>query len=139
MIFFSLLFMLALSFILVQHNDTATGLTKIFIDYHIHFMILLGLFGIGLGIISYSSFTSQQKDIKQTHKTSKEILLRFLEPTEQKILLHVAKNKKTTQAKISHLKEIGKVKAHRTIQKLEEKKTHTNNANRKNKRNRTTP
>lgn len=122
MTFFFLLFMLAISYIFVRTNGPTRGIIKLFIDYHIHFMVLLGIFGIGLGIISYSSFTSQQRDIKQTHQTTKEILLRFLDPTESKILNYIATEEKTTQAKISHLKDIGKVKAHRTLAKLEEKK-----------------
>lgn len=120
-LFFFVILMLILSFIFVLHGDQATGITLLFVKYHIHFMVLLGILGIGVGVVSYLGFTSQQKNIQASNKFSKEIIYKFLDITEKKIIQHLLENGVVTQSTISKLDDIGKVKSFRTLQRLEQK------------------
>lgn len=114
--------MLTLSFIFVLHGDSSSGLIGFFVRYHIHFMIVLGLVGIVLGGLSYYGFTSQQKDVRKSQNFSKEIIFKFLDETEKTIISYlVEKQEPVTQSTISRIKDIGKVKSFRTLQRLENK------------------
>lgn len=122
-IFFFILTMLGISYMSISHGQPASGMVALFITYHIHLMILLGALGISLGILSFYSFTLQERSVKRSHQNSKSILFRFIDRNERVIIEYLIRNKdkKVTQAHISQLENMGKVKAHRTILKLEEK------------------
>jgi hypothetical protein len=121
MLFF-ILAMLAISYIMISHGDPTTGIINIFVQYHIEFMVLLGILGVGIGGMSYYNFITQEKSIEKTQEFTKHIILRFIDSEEQVIIKRILSSKEAiTQAQISRLKHMGKVKAHRTVQKLEEK------------------
>ena len=123
-LFVTILFFLALSFIFILHGDTPSGFIGLFIDYHIHLMIVLGLLGIALGVISYKGFSQQHKEAVDSRNFSRGILLRFLDSSERTIVTHILDSEQDsiTQATISRLPNMGKVKSYRTLQRLEAKK-----------------
>lgn len=123
-IFFLNLTLLIISFVFVLHGDEVAGIVRFYVTYHIHFMILLGLLGIAVGVISYYGFTSQRKDMQRSVQVSKDILLKFLDNGERLAVNYLLNHpdEVVTQANISRLEQMGKVKAHRTIQRLEDKK-----------------
>jgi len=122
-LFFTLLSLLSLSYVLITHGDSVTGPLKIFVTYHIHFMIVLGFLGVMTGLISYKGFNQQHKEVVHSKEISKDILMRFLDGAERQIINTLLERSTTiiTQAHISKLDNMGKVKAHRTIQRLEKK------------------
>jgi len=82
-------------------------------------MILVSVaFGFFWSQLSYS-------EIKKEKKSSKEILelvMKFLSHDERRIIKFLVENKgKGNQADISKLNNMGRVKAHRTLQKLQER------------------
>lgn len=77
--------------------------------------------------ISYGYFTAYMlyKELDKTKKTSKEFvntILKFLEPHEKKIVNYLIEcNGKSSQAELSRLEGLTKVKVHRSLKKMEGK------------------
>lgn len=117
------LVLLIISFTFVSHEEHASGIIGYYITHHIQFMILLAILGIAVGIISYKGFASQVRNIQHSIQVSKDILLKFLDGSERIVINYILDrpNEIITQANISRIKNMGKVKSHRTIARLVEK------------------
>lgn len=120
-IFFFVIAMLVISYLVVLSGAPAQGIVGFFIHYHIHFMFLLGIMGVCVGIVSYIGFTAQRKDVQHSHNLSRGLIYKFLDSTEKRIITYLLEHEKTTQSQLSRLKDIGKVKSFRTLQRLSAK------------------
>lgn len=120
-IFFFLISMLAFSFVFVMQGNYLPTFIEPFVKYHIQLMVLLGILGVALGVVTFKGFLETKKDRVLTHASSKEIIYRFFDDAEKIIMNELATTGATTQAELSRKKELGKVKTYRTLQRLEQK------------------
>lgn len=119
--FLFLLFMLVVSF-LSMHSSTyhLPAFLELFVVFHVHFMVLLGFLGIGLGVCSYYVFSAHAKSLQDSQVLSKDLLFRFLDADERRVLEELSRREVVTQADVSRMNDMGKVRAYRTVKKLVE-------------------
>ena len=93
-----------------------------FLQYHIEFMVLMGLFGLFSGIILYSTTNSTIEKQKKMAKANINIILKFLGGDDKSIMqLLLEKGGMTTQSEIANLNNMGRLRAHRAVRKLEDR------------------
>ncbi|VVC00049.1 Uncharacterised protein [uncultured archaeon] len=97
-----------------------------FLQYHVHFMVLMGLFGVMSGVIVYSlmnrTIAEQKKAVEKVAETNTGIIMRFLgkdDAAAMKLLLQ--KGGMTTQGEIAKEAGMSRLRAHRTARRLEER------------------
>ncbi|MBN1170107.1 hypothetical protein JXA56_03715 [Candidatus Micrarchaeota archaeon] len=75
------------------------------------------VFGFLLGVVVSYLYFERKIDVPQTDKT--RVILSLLPPTERKILTKIIENGgKALQSEVSRIEGVGKVKAHRAVEKL---------------------
>lgn len=78
--------------------------------------------GIVIGALVFLFMSGQLQRQKQSMKTTSKILLQFLNEDERIVVSKLIENNgKVLQSEITRLPEIGKVKSHRLLQKLQDK------------------
>jgi DNA-binding MarR family transcriptional regulator len=93
---------------------------KPFMEYHVEFMVVMGLFGVLSGLIVYSILNAALEKQKSIVRSNTEIIMRFLGHDEREIIrLLNEKGGMTTQSEISRLPMMSRLKAHRAVRKLE--------------------
>ena len=135
--FVFLVTVLVVVFALSSKGQSVPEFLEPFMKYHIEFMIIMGVFGVGSGLVSYKLMDNQlqgqnqilenqQKVLQKQHtlvKSNTEILLRFLDEDERNLLrLLFDKDGVTTQSEISKLNGMTRLKAHRIVKQLEARK-----------------
>jgi len=119
-IFIFLVTVLVFVFALYSEGQPVPELLRPFIDYHMHFMVLMGMFGVGSGLLMYALLNATLEKQKQVVKTNKDIIMKFLGSDERGILqLLLEKEGMTTQSEIARLPGMSRLKAHRAVKKLE--------------------
>jgi DNA-binding transcriptional ArsR family regulator len=119
-IFIFLVTVLVFVFALYSEGQPVPGFLKPFIDYHMHFMVLMGLFGVGSGLVVYSILSATIERQEKAAKANMGIIMKFLGEDERAILgLLASKEGMTTQSEISRLPGMSRLKAHRAVKKLE--------------------
>jgi uncharacterized membrane protein len=94
---------------------------EIFADNLIKSVPIILLLGIGIGAGAYYFF-SERKQQAGAKPQNREAMFRLLDRDERKIFAKIVENHgKALQSELSHLEGIGKVKAHRMIEKMEKK------------------
>ncbi len=80
--------------------------------------VVAGL-GVLLGALLYYFMDKQNEETKMKGRDVAEVVLRFLNPVEKKIVSHILNhNGLCLQADISRIEGVGKLRAHRAIQRL---------------------
>ncbi len=98
------------------------GFLQPFMDYHIHFMVLMGVFGVFSGLIVYSLMNATLEKQKKVVQTNLGIIMKFLAPDDREVVsLLLEKDGRTTQSEIARLPGMSRLKAHRIVRKLEER------------------
>ncbi len=93
-----------------------------FLQYHIHFMVLMGLFGVISGVLVYSLMGQTIERQKMVVKTNTDIIFKFLGKEDREVLkLLFAKGGMTTQGEIAKVNNMSRLRAHRAVKKLEER------------------
>jgi hypothetical protein len=116
--------MIAVAILTYTHRDAqfSNPLIMFAIMHHIELMIFLALISIGFGFFwANMSYT----EVRQTTIDSKgvlEVVLMFLSREEKEIVNFLVSHKgETTQAEISRLASMGRVKAFRSLSKMQQK------------------
>ncbi|MFQ5620922.1 MAG: helix-turn-helix transcriptional regulator [Candidatus Nanoarchaeia archaeon] len=113
-----------LAFLTYTNRDitTASPLLLFLIQNHTWLMVILIAVSVSFGYF-WSSILYQEIESKtQTNKSIMVVVLRFLGRDEKAILNHLIEHDgKTTQSEISRLHGMNKVKAYRSLQKMQEK------------------
>ena len=118
--FIFLVTVLTVVFSLYSQGQQIPALLEPFLAYHIQFMIIMGLFGVGSGLVLYAILNSTLEKQKQIVKTNSQIIMKFLAKDEREIVsLLLSKDGMTTQSEIAKLPGMSRLKAHRIIKKLE--------------------
>ena len=111
-------------FITYLHKDVTSANPLIFwtVENHLTITVALVLISAFLGYISSSITYKQLNKTKKESKKLLEMLFLFLNNEEKEIINHLVKqNGLSSQAEISRLPEMNRVKAFRTLQKMQEK------------------
>ncbi len=120
--FIFLVTVLVFAFALYSQGETVPSILQPFIDFHIQFMVLMGVFGVGSGLIAYSMMNATLEKEKKIVKTNLDIILKFL-TAEDRELIHLLNEKEgmTTQSEIAKLPGMTRLKAHRVVKRLEDR------------------
>ncbi|MFH0737183.1 MAG: winged helix-turn-helix transcriptional regulator [Candidatus Micrarchaeota archaeon] len=119
-VFIFLVTVLVFVFELYSEGQPVPDLLRPFIDYHMHFMVLMGLFGLFSGLLVYSLLNTTLERQKKAVKTNMEIIMKFLGTDDREVLrLLIEKEGMTTQSEIARLPGMSRLKAHRAVKKLE--------------------
>src|SRR3989344_6352790 len=59
---------------------------KPFLEHHIHFMVIMGLFGVLSGLIMYSILSSTLEKQRSLVKANINIIMKFLSPDEKELI-----------------------------------------------------
>jgi hypothetical protein len=108
------------------HSTTETGETSPFvmplIKYHIYFMMSLAAVGVAVGAAVFYFMSTKVDDTRGVAKESAEIMLRFLNAEERKVVqVLVEEQGKVLQAELTRLPGMNRLKVHRILSKLAEK------------------
>ncbi|MBI2079712.1 hypothetical protein HYT84_03035 [Candidatus Micrarchaeota archaeon] len=121
--FILLVAILVFVYALSSEGQSIPSIFEPFLDYHIHFMVLMGFFGVFSGVIAYSILNATIEKKKKLVNTNINIVMKFLNKEDQEILhLLLQKDGMTTQSEISRLPGMTRLKAHRVVKKLEDHK-----------------
>lgn len=93
-----------------------------FLQYHIESMLAMGFFGVLSGLIFYSITHSTIQKQEKIAKNTMSILLKFLAGDDKALIqLLLEKGGVTTQSEVAKVNGMGRLRAHRTAKKLEER------------------
>ena len=106
-----------------HQNETPQNVFAMWaVSFHLPIMITLIIISVGFGFILS---TLSKKEIKKSKKETKSLLktlFLFLSSEEKEIIDFLIKNEgKTSQAEISRLPNLNRVKAYRSLQRMQEK------------------
>ncbi len=119
-IFIFLVTVLVFVYVLSSKGEQVPPLFRPFLEYHIHFMVVMGFFGVASGLTLYKILDATLEKQKSLAKSNTEIIMRFLSPEDREVLgLLTAKDGMTTQSEIAKLPGMSRLKAHRLVKKLE--------------------
>ena len=120
--FIFLVTVLVFVYALYSQGQSIPSFLAPFIDYHMHFMVLMGVFGVCSGLVVYNLMNATLEKQKKMVKTNVDIIMKFLSPDDREIVtLLLTKDGMTTQSEIAKLPGMSRLKAHRTIKKLEDR------------------
>jgi uncharacterized membrane protein len=90
--------------------------------HHVEFMVLSSFLGIAVGAAVYYLLREEMVEKTKAASGSAHLLLRFLSDDERELVMHMADREgMTTQAEISKLPGMTRLKAHRLVEKMEKK------------------
>ena len=119
-IFIFLVTVLVFVFALYSEGQPIPDILRPFLDFHMHFMVIMGLFGVGSGLIVYRLMSTYIEKEKNIVKTNTNIIMKFLSPEDREVVdLLLSKDGMTTQSEIARLPRMSRLKAHRIVKKLE--------------------
>ncbi len=121
-IFIFLVTVLVFVYALSINGESIPDLFQPFLQYHIPFMIVMGLFGVGSGLMAYSTLNASLEKQKKIAKTNIDIIKKFLSSEDRAIVeILINKDGMTTQSEIAKLPDMTRLKAHRIVKRLEER------------------
>ena len=121
-VFIFLVTVLVLVYALSSKGEAVPEIFQPFLDYHIHFMVVMGLFGVGSGAVSYNLLNATIEKQQKLIKTNMDIIMKFLTPEDRELIILLRqKEGMTTQSEIARLPGMSRLKAHRIVKKLEER------------------
>ena len=105
-----------------RNLSTASPTVRFFIENHLSIMVALMVTSVAFGFVGSSMSYSEIRRRKKDTKTMLDTILVFLSKEEREIVNFLVEKKgTTTQADVSRLPGMNRVKAHRSLQKMKEK------------------
>ncbi|MBI5046260.1 hypothetical protein HZC07_00825 [Candidatus Micrarchaeota archaeon] len=121
-VFIFLVTVLVFVYALASEGQQVPDLFQPFIQYHVQFMVVMGLFGVFSGLIVYNILNATLEKQKKMIKTNTDLIMKFLSEDERElVLLLMSKDGMTTQSEVAHLPGMTRLKAHRIVKKLEDR------------------
>ena len=106
-----------------RDSNTTSHLFMLAIQHHLEIMVLLIVISITFGFVWSSIAIGEAEKQKKDNRKILEIVLLFLNNEEKQIIDFLIKQEgNTSQAEISRLPNMGRVKAYRSLRKMEEKR-----------------
>ena len=119
-IFIFLVSVLVFVYALSVEGSNVPSFLVLFLQYHIHFMVLMGLFGVFSGLVVYRITSTTIERQQKAARANMNIILKFLsDPEKDLVKLMLEKGGMTTQSEISKLPYMTRLKAHRIVKRLE--------------------
>ncbi len=119
-VFIFLITVLVFVYALASGGQQVPDILQPFLVYHIQFMVVMGFFGVGSGLVVYSILNATLEKEKKIVQTNTEIIMKFLGPDEREVVrLMSGKDGMTTQSEMAKLPGMTRLKAHRIVKKLE--------------------
>ncbi len=119
LVFVSILTLTTLSYL----SPTYEGVIGFFVHFHFEAMVLIGLLGVGIGGVSFYLLEREIQGKEGTIQNQSQLLLSFLTPLEKDCVLFLVKNHgECFQSDLSRLPGMTRLKAHRMVQRLHERK-----------------
>jgi DNA-binding MarR family transcriptional regulator len=119
-VFIFLITVLVFVYALASGGQQVPEILLPFIVYHIQFMVVMGFFGVGSGLVVYSILNATLEKQKKIVQTNMDIILKFLSQDEREVVrLMGDKEGMTTQSEMAKLPGMTRLKAHRIVKKLE--------------------
>ena len=120
--FIFLVTVLVFVYALSSQGENVPDFLSPFLQYHIHFMVLMGLFGVGSGVLVYSLMNRTIEEGQKILKINTEIIMKFLSNEDKEVMkLLLEKGGMTTQSEIAKANNMSRLRAHRAVRKLEER------------------
>jgi predicted transcriptional regulator len=102
-----------------QYHEGLYGTVE---SHHALIMGVLGILGIVIGAVLYALLDAKIERATEEIKVSSELLLRFLDPQQKKIIQHLIEhNGQANQRELTYIEGFDKLKVHRTLKTLETK------------------
>jgi len=121
-VFIFLITVLVFVYAISSQGMEVPELLRPFMEFHIHFMVVMGFFGVLSGLIVYSLMNATIEKQKQVVKTNMDIIMKFLGEEDREVVrLLLEKQGMTTQSEIARLPGMSRLKAHRIVKKLEDR------------------
>ncbi len=106
---------------LYSQGQAVPAFLEIFVQYHIEFMVIMGLLGVGSGLMLYYISTVSLERQEKKVRMNTELIMRFLTEEDRQIIrLLNEKGGMTTQSEIAKLPKMSRLRAHRAVKRLEE-------------------
>lgn len=116
----TLFFLVVIVTLLTDNSAYAPAFLKSVVKYHFELMLFLALVGMSVGAVIYYLMTGGLGKKENTNKKNAELLLKFLNHDERKVLTTLLNNGgKAMQYEISRLEGFTRLRAHRIIFRLE--------------------
>ncbi|MBI5223915.1 winged helix-turn-helix transcriptional regulator [Candidatus Micrarchaeota archaeon] len=120
--FIFLITLLVVVFSLYPNGD-APELLRPVIEYHTQLMVMMAILGVSTGFFVYRTLNAKIEKQQKVIQSNMELIMRFLSAEEREILnLLNEKQGRTTQSEIAKLPGMSRLKAHRLIKKMEERR-----------------
>ena len=121
-VFIFLVSVLVFVYALASEGSAVPSFLVPFLQYHIHFMVVMGVFGVLSGLIVYritsTTIAKQQKLVK----ANVNLIMKFLGQDDKDVInLVLSKGGVTTQSEISKMPNMTRLRAHRVVKKLEDR------------------
>jgi hypothetical protein len=121
-VFIFLVTVLVFAYALSSQGQPVPDILAPFMEYHIHFMVLMGFFGVFSGLVVFNILNDTLEKQKKLVKTNIGIIMKFLTPEDREVVsLLISKEGMTTQSEIARLPGMSRLKAHRIVKRLEER------------------
>lgn len=121
--FLFFIFAIVLSYQTALETKVMSPLISPIVKYHVYFMVSIGALGVAVGATVFYFMSQKVDSSHDVAQKSAEVMLRFLSKEEQSIVKKLVEKKgKVLQAELTRLPGMDKVKVHRSLQKLIEKR-----------------
>jgi uncharacterized membrane protein len=118
----SILLVVVIIAFLTYNNATTDGAWGFFVKHHMAIMGGLVLISIIFGFASAQVFYAELQQRQKDSRKILEVVLLFLSKEEREIVNYLVEQEGiTTQAEVARLPSMNRVKAHRSLQKMQEK------------------
>ncbi|VVB56612.1 Uncharacterised protein [uncultured archaeon] len=121
--FILLVFAMLGSYIWATSGEAAPGFVEFLFRFHFEMMIAVSLLGIVVGAAMYFLMAERVQVAARDSAGNAGLLLSFLSTDERDVVEFLLKSEgHTTQAQVSRLEGMSRLRAHRVVGRLEEKK-----------------
>ena len=121
--FILLVFAMLGSFMWVTSGEAAPGFIEFLFRFHFEMMIAVSFLGIVVGASAYFLMSERVQTAARESVGNAELLLSFLSSDEREVVqLLLASEGHTTQAEVSRLENMTRLRAHRVVLRLVDKK-----------------
>jgi uncharacterized membrane protein len=120
--FVMLVGLLIFSYTLVMEGGQTNPVSAFIMAHHVEFMVISSFLGLAVGAAVYYLLREEMVEKTKAANGNANLLLRFLSEDERELILFMSEREGlTTQAELSKLPGMTRLKAHRLVERMEKK------------------